>query len=111
MATNPNQTSEERRLELDAKLRLLIGNGNVYFQPPESVRIKYPCLIYKFTGVEIKHADNGHYYKVRKYDMLHVHRDPDTDFIDSINTYVKYASFDRRYISDNLYHDAYIIYY
>lgn len=109
MATN--QTSEERRIELDSKLRLLIGNSNVYYQPPENVRIKYDCIIYNLSGVNVEHADNLHYQKMRRYDLLHVHRDPDVDFIGVIDSYFKYASFDRRYISDNLYHDVYTIYY
>lgn len=109
MATN--QTSEERRLELDSKLRLLIRNNNVYFQPPESVKIKYDCIIYSLSRPKIRHADNLHYHKLRRYDLLHIHRDPDMDFIDTISDYFKYASFDRRYVSDNLYHDAYTLYY
>ena len=38
---------ETRRLELDADLRALLGSTNVYFQPPETKKLKYPCFIYE----------------------------------------------------------------
>lgn len=109
MATN--QTSEERRIGLDSKLRALLGNNNTYFQPPETVKLKYDCIIYSLSGVSTKRADNKNYDNIRKYDLLHIHRDPDKDLIDEIAEAFIYAAFDRRYISDNLYHDAYTIYY
>ena len=109
MATN--QTNEERRLELDSKLRSLLGNDHTYFQPPESVKLKYDCIIYSLDGADIRHADNLHYHRMRRYSLLHVHRDPDIDLIDKISSSFRYVEFNRRYVSDNLYHDAYTLYY
>ena len=45
------------RIAFDEILRGIIGNGNVYFQPPESVKIKYDCIIYEVTDADTKYAD------------------------------------------------------
>ncbi len=50
-----------RRLELHAKLVDFLGSGHVYFQPPESVRLTYPCIIYNLDDFDVKRADNELY--------------------------------------------------
>lgn len=105
------QTTQERRIELDSKLRALLGNTNVYFQPPESVKLKYDCIIYDLAGARSLHADNLHYKNMRRYDILHIHRDPDVDLMESMGDAFRFVSFDRRYVSENLYHDVYTLYY
>ena len=50
-----------RRLELHSKLVQLIGNNNVYFQPPASVKMSYPCVVYNIGNGEAKRADNQLY--------------------------------------------------
>lgn len=104
-------THQERRLALDSEFRRILGNNNTYFQPPATVQLKYPCIIYDLAGGEVRHADNYGYVIARKYDVIHVHRDPDVDLLDVMPKLFRYCKFDRRYVSDNLYHDAYTIYY
>lgn len=31
---------------------------NVYFQPPESVKLLYPCIVYKRSAGDTRFADN-----------------------------------------------------
>lgn len=106
-----NQTNEERRIELDTKLRILLGNNHTYFQPPESVKLEYDCIVYDLDRNWVKHADNLPYSRMRKYSLVHIHRDPDYDLIDTIGELFQYVEFDRRYVSNNLYHDVYTLYY
>ena len=47
-----------RRNELHEKFCDLLGSRNVYFQPPESVRLVYPCIIYRLGNFNVKHADD-----------------------------------------------------
>ena len=44
-----------RRLELQEKLEQLVGNSNVYFQPPASVMLSYPCVIYSVGSGDAKY--------------------------------------------------------
>lgn len=111
MANEHPNSFESRRLVLDEKLRSLLGNGNVYFQPPETIRLKYPCIIYELSDGDTRYADNLGYLFARKYQVMHVHLDPDEDLMDEIRLGFQFSRFDRRYVADNLYHDVYTIYF
>lgn len=66
------------RLSLHNKFKELIGN-NVYFQPPASIRMSYPCIIYQIEPPDMKHADDIHYLFTNHYKVIYVDRDPDND--------------------------------
>lgn len=42
------------RLELQSKLVELLGSKHVYYQPPESVKIEYPAIVYSKTIFELQ---------------------------------------------------------
>lgn len=48
-----------QRVDLHRKFEIALGSKNVYFQPPESVKLKYPCIIYGLSKLPIKHADDS----------------------------------------------------
>ena len=50
-----------RRLELQTKLENLIQSRNVYFQPPASVRLVYPCVVYTIGEGDVKRANDSIY--------------------------------------------------
>ena len=50
---------------------------NVYFQPPESVKLSYPCIIYKRSAGDTRFADNKKYSYTAGYDVVVVEMDPD----------------------------------
>ena len=113
--TNPSQTTpipnsfQDSRLRLDAKLRTILGNGHSYFQPPESVKLKYPAMVYSFDGPDTSPADNVWYRFGYRFTVIHIHHDPDVEVMSEMRTEFPYSRFDRRYVSDNLYHDVYSI--
>ena len=51
----------DRRLILDAKLRRILGSTNVYFEPPTSLVMKFPCIRYKRSDIDVVFADNKPY--------------------------------------------------
>lgn len=85
--------------------------GRVYFQPPESARLSYPCSIYKLEAIPKKKADNRNYAGWEKYSMIIVDRDPDSTIAEDMLRAIPTSSFDRRFVADNLYHDVLTIYY
>ena len=99
-----------RRLDLDSQLRSLLGSDNVYFQPPESIVLKYPCIIYKRESNDVKFADGAPYAIRRKYSLLLIDRNPDTTLPDTISALplCKPGSF---YQFENLNHYPFTIYY
>jgi len=47
-----------QRLEFHQKLVEALGSRNVYFQPPESVQLTYPCIVYERSRADSKFGDN-----------------------------------------------------
>lgn len=99
------------RLNLQTELEELLGSRNVYFQPPETVKMQYDAIVYELSNKYVRHADNIPYFNMQRYDITIISRNPDNDISDRVMRKMQYASFDRRFVSDNLYHDTLTIYY
>ena len=50
-----------RRYELHAVLEGILGSGNVYFQPPENLKVRYDCIVYERCESVTVHAGNAPY--------------------------------------------------
>lgn len=98
------------RLELQSKLEELLGSKNVYYQPPESVKISYPAIIYSKNRINTTKADDSNYLKKNQYEIIVISRLPDNPVIDELLD-IPYCSYDRHYVSDNLNHDVLTLYF
>ena len=98
------------RLELHAKLEEILGSKNVYYQPPESVKMEYPAIVYSKSNISIRFANDVAYSKRIRYTIIVVDRKPDNSVIDKLLE-LPYCTYDRHYISDNLNHDSLTLYY
>ena len=47
------------RLILDTKLREILGNSNIYYNPPASVQRKYDAIRYSIKRIENGFSDNS----------------------------------------------------
>jgi hypothetical protein len=99
-----------QRLELHEKLVEILGSRNVYFQPPPSVQLEYPCIIYQRSDEDAKFADNGPYARKRRYTVTYVDLDADAGAKDQIAS-LPMCIFDRFYTADNLNHDVYKLFF
>ena len=93
------------RLELQTKLEELLGSRNVYYQPPESVKIEYPAIVYSKSDIRTTHANDAVYSKRTQYSLIVISKKPDEPVIDKLLS-IPYCSYDRPYKSDNLNHDV-----
>ena len=98
------------RLDLQRQLEEILGSKYVYFQPPESIKLNYPCIIYSLSDIYARNADDMHYSMQKAYNIMVISRDPDNTIAESILELPK-TRFDRRYVVDNLYHDILTLYY
>lgn len=98
------------RVELQAKLERILGSRNVYYQPPESVKINYPAIVYSRDDIDTRYADDKAYTHTKRYEIIVIDRKPDNEVIDRILE-LPLCSFDRHYTSDNLHHDVLTLYY
>lgn len=99
------------RLDLQTKLEAVLGLKNVYFQPPENLKIKYPAIVYSLGGINLRFADNKPYMKGKYYTVTVIHDDPDNEVVDDMLAAFSYINFERPYVQDNLYHYVFEIYF
>lgn len=104
-----------RRNLLKDKLRSILepygASNNVYFQPPESIKLNYPCIIYQLESIEVRRADNNIYTRQRQYEITIIDKNPDSEFPDRLLDILPTASHRNHFVSDNLYHDVFSIYW
>lgn len=100
----------DNRLDLQATLEDLLGSKNVYFQPPESVRMSYPAIVYSLDNIENRHANDSVYNMRDRYSVTYITQNPDDQAIRVIAS-MPLCRFDRHYKADNLNHYIYTIYF
>jgi hypothetical protein len=98
------------RLQLQAELCDVLGTNNVYYQPPESIKMRYPAIKYSLSKVNMIFASNSVYANKRAYQVILIDDNPDTDMVDDILA-LPYCQFDRSYVSDNLNHFVFTLYF
>lgn len=98
------------RLFLQAQLEELLGSRNVYFQPPESVKMNYPAIVYALDDLKNAHADDGVYLSYKRYSVTVIDKDPDSMLVERIAA-LPTCRFNRHYKNDNLNHWNYSIYF
>ena len=98
------------RVELHRELEKLLKSKNVYYQPPESVKMEYPAIRYKRSDVDTKFANDKPYSHKNKYEIIVIDRKPDNPVIDELLK-LPMCTYDRPYTADNLRHDVLTLYY
>ena len=106
-----------QRTDLQTELELLMGAvagpefiQNVYFQPPPSVKLKYPCIVYEVDYRMNAFADNLPYRNTKRYQLTVIDRNPDSKIPDGVarlplNTYVRF------FAAGDLNHHIFVLYY
>jgi hypothetical protein len=84
--------------------------SNVYFQPPESIKLSYPCIIYTRDSGITEYADDTPYSHKIRYRITVIDRNPDSLIVTAIAR-MPTSRFDRHFTNDNLNHDVFNIYY
>ena len=97
----------DRRLSLDQTLRSL--TDNVYFQPPENLKLRYPCILYELENMKATHANNSPYAVHYHYSLTVIDRDPESAIARKI-AQLPMCRHERHFVNDNLHHDVFTIY-
>lgn len=98
------------RSDLQALFEELLESRNVYFQRPESSKMKYPAIVYELDDVKASHADNQPYLLTSRYQVTVIERSPDGPIhwkVARLST----CTFDRHFVADNLHHFVYNLYF
>lgn len=103
-------TIQDRRLELQTILQSIMGDNKVYHQPPESIKLKYPCIVYNRSSERTIYADNSPYNRRLRYTVTLIDKKSVSDYFEPLLD-LPYCSFDRRFTTDDLNHDVFTLYY
>ena len=98
------------RLNLHDELKAVLGSSNVYFQPPPTLTMKYPCIIYKIDDMDGVHANDRRYLSNKRYLVTIVDKNPETLLLDKLLE-LPYCSFENHFVFDNLNHYVCLLYY
>lgn len=99
-----------QRIDLQTLLVTLLGSDNVYFQPPPTVKMQYPCIIYKRDYMNTDFSNNKPYKHKKRYQLTIIDVDPDSDIHEKVAE-LPMCSYDRFYTADNLNHDVYNLFF
>ena len=100
----------DSRLKLQELLEKLLESKNVYYQPPENLKMSYPAIRYSRTKIDKKVANNSAYMLTNCYEIIVIDPKKDNPVIEKLLK-LPMCKFDRTYISDNLNHYVFTLYY
>lgn len=98
------------RPDLQTLLEDILGSQNVYYDPPESVIMKYDAIRYSRTKIENTYANNSAYRQDDRYEVIAIYRRADSDLPKKISR-LPMCAHERHYVSNNLHHDVFVLYY
>ena len=101
---------DDNRIELQTLLEEVLGSKQVYFQPPSSIRMKYPAIVYSRSNIENLPANDSVYIQRYSYTITVMDYDPDSEIVKKISL-IPRIRFDNHFTSDGLNHDVFTITY
>lgn len=98
------------RLELHELLCNILESRNAYFQPPSSIKMSYPAIVYSVDDIDNTFADDVVYIQKHLYQLTVIDKNPDSKIREKVSM-LPACRFDRAYTADNLNHYIFKIYY
>lgn len=99
-----------KRTDLQSILETLLNSKNVYYQPPPTYKMKYPCIVYELNSGDTQFADNLPYVFKKRYTVTLISRRSDIEAFEKI-AMLPMCTYDRHYTADNLNHDVFNLYF
>ena len=94
------------REDLQRKLEEILNGHKAYFQPPERIKIQYPCVVYELAAMDSSFADNDRYWTTRRYQLTIIDRNPDSELFDAVAS-LPFCQLQRTYTADYLNHTVF----
>lgn len=98
-----------RETQLHPKLQEICQN--VYYEPPASVSLLYPAIIYSRNNDESRYAGDQTYIARVQYAITIIDPDPTKSYIEEMKRVFPYVNYDRHYTRDNLNHNVFTLYF
>jgi hypothetical protein len=98
------------RADLQTLLASIPGVAKVYFQPPESIELVYPAIVFKYDNIKNDFADDSVYRQSWYYRITVIDKNSDSEIMKAVSK-LPSVKFNRYFVSDNLNHYVFTIYY
>lgn len=98
------------RLDLQTTFEEMLGSRNVYYNPPEDLKMEYPAIRYSIKDITSTYANDKKYSRINCYEVVVIGKKRNKTLIHNILD-MPYCSYDRPYKADNLWHDVFTLYY
>lgn len=100
------------RLQRQQALQALLETitDRVYFQPPASVQMEYPCIVWQRDTVDTAFADNLPYNQEHRYQVTVIDRNGNSEIPERVAA-LPSCTFSRYFAVDGLNHDLYNLYF
>ena len=99
------------RLNLHEELCEILDSRNAYFQPPQSLSMKYPCIRYSFGEPNQIYANDMNYNCTRRYEGVVIDRDPESGIPAKMVAHFSRCRLGKPYVAENLNHFPFTLYY
>jgi len=98
----------DRRDQLQLILEGIVPN--VYFQPPDDVRMEYPAIVYERARANTTFANNKPYTVTKQYQLTLITPEPDDPAFNAIAA-LSSCVHERNFAANGLNHDVFNLYF
>lgn len=99
------------RLQLQTLLESFLPPGSkAWFQPPSTIELVYPTILYNHDYNAVVHSNNKPYSVTKRYQLTVIDEDPDSQIADKVQA-LPMCSMVRKYEADELNHTIFDLYF
>lgn len=96
--------TRKSRADLQVLLETVLGSKNVYYRGPESIKMKYPAIVYDMVTVDPRFANNTNYLVNTRYTLTLIEKEADSKYLDKLLE-LPYCKHTSHYQSNGLEHN------
>jgi hypothetical protein len=96
--------------DIQTLFKTILRSRNVYFRPPQSVRMSYPAIRYDIKDLSGLRADDTLYMRFNSYEVTLIDPDIESKFVDKLLS-LPHCKFVRWYPKDGLNHFVFTLFY
>lgn len=83
---------------------------HVYYQPPESIKLIYPCIVYSRDRFDTRYANNHIYKDMVQYNVTVMDKDPESPLVQRLRD-LTYCEMANEFTTENLHHFVFTLYH
>lgn len=95
---------------LETAMSMVEYTPHVYYQPPESIKLAYPCIVYGRDNFDMKYANDHIYKDMTKYTVTVMDVNPVSPLVDVLRT-IPYCRMDREFTTTGIHHFIFTLFY